>query len=301
MPCFQRNYVVPITKTVIGVTILALLVYTNPTMENYGEFIRNKIVQETRKQDNFSKVLGSLFGGIVSGVITNTTIRKDFIIFSFYNTDLEKENIKVVGILNNFIVLHPLESKTDNIELLELEQDYSPNSKYTNNKPQPEQYEPSTEFAQVLNSHELDVCMREFFIVEPDFKSEDLSHLEEWAGRYPTKSFGNTNKLDFFAVPQVSYRLRLVLSKMDFEKVTAEYAVESPIELIDNYLFISRCKPHSCSKNALIALSLHDGSIFIMFAVPNHTEPYLYERRCYAIKSDLHLPKNIQERFLVGF
>lgn len=290
-----------LTKTVIIVTLLALLVYTNPTMDDYGEFMHKELIQEIPKEDSLGKVLGSLFGGLSNYLITSTTIRRDFVIFSFYKTDLGDESTKVIGVLNNFIVIRLPESKTDVMKSFELEQNHSQSTTHTGRNIEPAQKKRSEAFTDALNSHEISVCMRAFHIATPGFKDEDLSYLKEWAGHYPTRRFDSSNKLDFFKVPQIKHRLQSMLSKEDFKKLITEYTTESPIELIDNSLFISRCRPHSCPENALIAVSLRDGSIFAMFSVPNHEEPDLYEKRCFAIKNDVELSNIIQERFLNGF
>jgi len=96
-----------LTKTIALFTLLALLVYTNPTMEDYGEYLRQEVVKDVAKENGLNKVIGSFFGGITSHLITNMTIRSDFVLFSLYKTDLGNNNTQVIGILNNFIVLDP--------------------------------------------------------------------------------------------------------------------------------------------------------------------------------------------------
>jgi len=110
-----------LTKTIVAVTLLALLVYTNPTMDDFGEYMRKEIVQDLPKEDSLGKVIGSLLGGFASHVITNATIRRDFVIFSLYETDLGNKDATVIGVLNNFIVLNPEEFKKNLMESLELE------------------------------------------------------------------------------------------------------------------------------------------------------------------------------------
>lgn len=276
------------TRTIVTVTVLALLAYTNPTMEAYEEFIRKQIIQETRKQDDLSKVLGSLFGGFVSGLIANATIRRDFIFLSFYDTDLGSDRIKVIGILNNFIVVGSLKSERRGLL----------NSPSIRKKTPPVQQEQATESAEGQNSRQTVECVQIPYTAV--FDNEDLSNLEEWAGRYPTQSFGNRNKPNFFTVPQIERRLRHILPKTDFENVTLEYGVESPIELIDNYLIISRCRPHACdTENASVAVALRDGSIFAVLTGSSSEDSSSNKRRCFAMNGDLaKLPENVQKRFL---
>lgn len=278
-----------LTKTIVAVTLLALLIYTNPTLEAYEEFIRKEIIQETRKQDGLSKVLGSLFGGFVSGLLANSTIRRDFIIFSFYDTDLGGERLKVFGVFNNFIVMRSLES----------ERSFISNLQSTSKKTPLVQHEQTTQSMETKYSLTAAECVQVPYTTEQGFHKEDLSSLEEWAGRYPTQSFGNENNPNFFAVPQIERRLRHILSKADFKKVTLEYIVESPIELLDNYLLIHRCRPHECGENASIAVGLRDGSIFAVLTGSPNRESSSNKKRCFATNSDFaKLPENIQKRFL---
>lgn len=124
--------------------------------------------------------------------------------------------------------------------------------------------------------------------------------MEEWAGRYPTQSFGNRKKTDFFAIPQIEKRLQYILSSKDFEAITIEYEVESPIELIDNFLFLSRCKPHDCGEsNASIAIGLHDGSILVVLTQSPSTVSNPNTKRCFALNSSFaKLPENILKRLI---
>ena len=278
-----------LNKIVVAIALLALLVYTNPTIEAYGNFVRQEIVQRTGDHNDLTSILASFFGGILGSAITSTTTRTDFIFFSIYNTALGTENTKVIGILNNFFFISPLKSVQANSSSSLANKIDSSSDQNT----QPLEYEDK------FNTREILRCMQEFNKEKQGFKKETLSDLKTWAGRYPTKSFGNEEKQNFFTVPQVKHRLLEILSRKDFEDVTIEYGTESPIELIDDYLLISRCKPHSCPENVLIALSLLDGSIFTMFSNPHSENPHLFGKRCFAkTNGDLKLPTSIQERFL---
>ncbi len=277
-----------LTKTIVAVTLLALLTYTNPSMEAYEKFIHEQILQETRTQDDLTKFFGSLFGGFVSSLITNSTIRKDFIILSFYDTDFGGEQLKVVGILSNFVVVSPLKSV----------------QKYTSSLPLKEKEISSEEHKQEIvakeNPNKIIDCVQFTYPTKQGLNSEDLSNLEEWVGRYPTQSFGNRKKTNFFAVPQIKKRLQHILSSVDLETITIEYGVESPIELIDNFLFIFRCKPHDCREsNASIAVGLHDGSILVLLTRSPSTGSNPNMKRCFALNNNLaELPESILKRFL---
>lgn len=85
--------------------LLGLLAYTNPQMDGYARFVQQNIAQETGKQGDWTKALGVLFGGFASDLYVNATIRKDYVFLSTYETNLGKEHIQALGVLNNFIVL----------------------------------------------------------------------------------------------------------------------------------------------------------------------------------------------------
>ncbi|MBK7493355.1 MAG: DUF4359 domain-containing protein [Nitrosomonas sp.] len=276
-----------LTKTIVAVTLLALLTYTNPSMEAYEKFIHEQILQETRTQDDLTKFFGSLFGGFVSSLITNSTIRRDFIILSFYDTDFGGEQLKVVGILSNFFVISPLKSV----------------QKYTSSLPLKEKEISSIEEEQVTvtkrNPNKIIDCVQFPYPTKQGIDSKDLSNLEKWAGRYPTQSFGNRKEPNFFAIPQIRKRLQHILSSADFKAITIEYGVEGPVELIDSFLFISRCKPHDCAENnASIAVGLRDGSILVILTQSPDTVSNSNTKRCFALNSSLEkLPENILKRF----
>lgn len=100
--------------TVITVAILGLLAYTNPKPNDYERFIHELIMQETNKRkDDLERVLGQVFGGIASTMITNQTVRADYVFLSTYDTKLGNERLKALGILNNFIVLETPPSLKD--------------------------------------------------------------------------------------------------------------------------------------------------------------------------------------------
>lgn len=88
---------------VVSLGILGLLMYTNPTLEKYQEFVHQEFKEEMLKQqDPLVNVFGSLFGGLATNLIIQRTIRHDYVVFSTYDTVFEKEHLKAVGLLNNF-------------------------------------------------------------------------------------------------------------------------------------------------------------------------------------------------------
>ena len=90
-----------------------------------------------------------------------------------------------------------------------------------------------------------------------------FAHLKTWVGKYPTDSESKPVRR-FFDLPEVRGPLQKLLDKQDLQRLTKEYEVETPIELIDNYLFIHVCKPHNCDgENATLAINIDDGAIHV--------------------------------------
>jgi len=94
--------------TVIAlVAILGLMAYTNPSMDDFGNYVRQQVIKESQKEmkDPLGQFLGSLLGGIAGGMVSSQTVRTDFIFFSKYELRLGKEQLKAVGIFKNFMLL----------------------------------------------------------------------------------------------------------------------------------------------------------------------------------------------------
>lgn len=98
--------------TLILIALLGLLAYTNPQLNNYDQFISQRITEETRKEkDPVAGVLGSLFGGFAADLMTKQTVRNDYVFFSTYDTVFGNEHIRAIGVLNNFYITENPESK----------------------------------------------------------------------------------------------------------------------------------------------------------------------------------------------
>jgi hypothetical protein len=101
-----------ISFAVVAVALLGLLVYTNPTLESYESFVHQQIIQESKSDQD--RALALLFGGILSGIATNMTVRKDYVFLSTYDTNIGDEHLRVLGIMKNFFILEtprPLEAR----------------------------------------------------------------------------------------------------------------------------------------------------------------------------------------------
>jgi len=96
----------------ILIALLGLLAYTNPGLNNYDQFISQRITEETRKEkDPMAGALGSLLGGFAANLMTKQTVRKDYVFFSTYDTAFGNEHIRAIGVLNNFYITESPESK----------------------------------------------------------------------------------------------------------------------------------------------------------------------------------------------
>jgi energy-converting hydrogenase Eha subunit F len=98
--------------TLILIALLGLLAYTNPQLNNYDQFISQRITEETRKEkDPMAGMLGSLFGGLAADLMTKQTVRNDYVFFSTYDTAFGNEHIRAIGVLNNFYITEDPEFK----------------------------------------------------------------------------------------------------------------------------------------------------------------------------------------------
>jgi hypothetical protein len=96
-----------------------------------------------------------------------------------------------------------------------------------------------------------------------------LAHLKSWAGKYPTNRRGKVTT-SFFALPEIRRPLMRLLNHGDYNLLTREYGVESPIKLVGDYLLVRDCRPHACdSDNAGFVIDLRDGSIYVRMYASN--------------------------------
>jgi len=90
-----------------------------------------------------------------------------------------------------------------------------------------------------------------------------LGHLKSWAGRYPTHKRGRVTT-NFFRLPEIRRPLLSLLNRGDFNLLTREYQVETPIKQIGDYLAVKVCRPHACdSDSAGFAVNLRSGFSFV--------------------------------------
>ena len=93
------------------ISLLGLLAFKNPTLDDYSVYLRQSVIQEMQKEAKreetgfLGAVLNPLVGGIASELVVSQTIRKDFIFFSTYEVAFGKERLRLLGVLKNFFIL----------------------------------------------------------------------------------------------------------------------------------------------------------------------------------------------------
>jgi hypothetical protein len=121
-----------------------------------------------------------------------------------------------------------------------------------------------------------------------------LGHLKSWAGKYPTSKKGKVTR-SFFNLPEIRQPLMKLLKRSDYNLLTREYAVETPIKQIGDYLAVKVCRPHACDTDeGALAINLNTGFIFVRMKNGDNV-------RWFGSKGDYtDLPKEVQD-FLSDF
>lgn len=95
-------------KTILPILLaglLGLLAYTNPRVESYEQFLNQQLLEKTDGSSNpLVSALGSMLGEFTTGLLMRQTVRKDYLLFSTYDTPFGKEHFRAIGVLNNFYV-----------------------------------------------------------------------------------------------------------------------------------------------------------------------------------------------------
>ncbi len=89
------------------IAVGALLAYTNPTLDSYQQYLRQSILNESKRRENpVEQALGTLLGGVASGVVASQTMREDYVFWSTYETRLaDSGRLRAVGLLKNFFMI----------------------------------------------------------------------------------------------------------------------------------------------------------------------------------------------------
>lgn len=102
-----------------------------------------------------------------------------------------------------------------------------------------------------------------------------LDHLKSWEGKYPTTKKGRVTT-KFFNETDIKVPLLALLGRgEDFNLLTKEYAVETPVKKIGDYLVVKVCKPHMCFEQAAFAIDLTTGNIFVRMALDETPDRWL--------------------------
>jgi hypothetical protein len=121
-----------------------------------------------------------------------------------------------------------------------------------------------------------------------------LGQLRSWAGRYPTHKAGRVTRR-FFQLPAVRQPLLALLSRADFNLLTREYGVETPIKQIGDFLAVKVCRAHACDTDqAGFAINLRTGFVYVRME-EGQTTRWFSTRDTYK-----ELPQTVQE-FLNDF
>ena len=88
-----------------GIALFGAMIVTNPTMDDYSKFLGHKYVQGTDSKDDVTKGFALILGGIAGGVMSSETTRKNYLLFSTYETNMGTKTLVYIGIFKNFINL----------------------------------------------------------------------------------------------------------------------------------------------------------------------------------------------------
>jgi hypothetical protein len=92
---------------------------------------------------------------------------------------------------------------------------------------------------------------------------DNRENLRRWVGKYPTLKHVKVTT-SFFKLPDIQQPLLKLLSRRDYNLLTHEYAVETPIKQIGDYLAVKVCRAHNCDEEqAAFAIDLRTGFIFV--------------------------------------
>lgn len=87
-------------KYIIFMLVIIILFLTNPTKPEFTEWTTNKLMEQA--QTDMVKGLTSLFG---NALIDSVTVRHNYILFSVFDVNYDKQDMKVLGISKIFIPL----------------------------------------------------------------------------------------------------------------------------------------------------------------------------------------------------
>lgn len=102
----KKSNVKTIILVIIAAVLVLTLVYTNPSQNDYDQFLKYQITKQVSKGsgDSLSSDLSGLFTQLLgSSVIDSVTHRQNFVIFSVYSTSGGNSTVRFIGIMGNFV------------------------------------------------------------------------------------------------------------------------------------------------------------------------------------------------------
>lgn len=84
----------------------AVLVTTNPDGTAYEQYLRTEVLKDAgRQKDTRKRIVEAVLSTILPGMVTAVTRRQDYVLWSYYVSDIGIERVETIGILGNFYVL----------------------------------------------------------------------------------------------------------------------------------------------------------------------------------------------------
>gem|GEM_PF-1906748 len=80
--------------------IILLMAITNPNKDTYTNWVKEQYISQNQNVN--AKSLVALVG---KEIINTSTKSSDFVVFSYYQTQVDGKDIKAIGVLKNFIPL----------------------------------------------------------------------------------------------------------------------------------------------------------------------------------------------------
>ena len=95
-----------LTTTLIVLFVLGVMIFTNPSMEDYRMFWTQEMQRDAKKpgRDEGEATLVALFGGLATSFLAGQTVRNDYLLFSTFETSVGKERMRAIGWLRHFYV-----------------------------------------------------------------------------------------------------------------------------------------------------------------------------------------------------
>jgi len=84
----------------IGLVIIAAV--TNPTKDEFKDYLTNQISEEVDESNIFSDLFGT---AVVELIVENSTTKNDYVVCSVYEVEIDGEEHSFLGLFNNFIQL----------------------------------------------------------------------------------------------------------------------------------------------------------------------------------------------------